>query len=270
MVQKLKFIFSLLFLTLFCFSSVAQEGSTEDNNLTLTNESSNESAKIDYGQYVSYVSEAGERESAIKITRSRIAKSIKNGNFFNSLGLAGEMGELVIPVSFTKKADNSNGLQGDEQDETSVISTGGGDIRCWDLQAQTPHLGEIFSGAPKVPKAKAIGKCEYIHYSGTPPPWVDFELRQVLIQIEVTDNWIPKGETAVYHRKTGLLVEWLANKVRQFPGTQVFGNCPPSGTHDIYVHDFQIEIYAPPGWTYTGSRPFAKAPEIASNQLSCP
>jgi len=264
MLQKLKSIFSLLVLTL-CFSSEAQERWVENGNVTSLSNSSKFSEKIDYGQYLS---EAGKREIAIKITRSRIAERIKNGTLFDDLSNANEVGSLTIPVTFTKDMDFSKDVYSGEQHQTNTVS-GYGNVRCWDLQADTPHIGLQFPNFPSVPKAKASGKCEYIHGGGTPPPWVDFELQQVLIRIPTMAYGL-ETEYVAFHRQQGLSVEWYPN-APDLKGTQVFGRCPSSsGEYNaIFINDFQIEIYAAPGWTYNGPRPFATVSQPRTKALSC-
>lgn len=264
MVQVRKTI-GFFILTFLCYATVAQEYST-------TPESSKDSVAIDYEQYLS---ESAKKEIAIKITQSRIVERINNGTLFDNEGVEGEVGSITIPVSFTREADYSDGLRLGEQ-TTSSNGYSAGNIECWDLQAQTPHRGERLPSLPKVPKAKAEGKCKYVHGVGTPPPWVDFELRQMLLQYRISQDPILGddtlrlvGESVEFHRERGLEVQWFTNGPN-YTGTQVFGRCPLSGHTDLYVHDFQIYVIPAPGWYYHGPRPFMTAPTVRSNLISCP
>ena len=88
MVQRIKFILSLLVLTLSCSASVAQEQSIAD-------ESSKISAQINYQQYLS---ESAKKAIAAKITQARIAESIRSGTLLDNIGAEAEAGAVTLSL----------------------------------------------------------------------------------------------------------------------------------------------------------------------------
>jgi hypothetical protein len=264
MVRKIKSLCALLVLTFFSFASVAQDDLTVD-------ESSKVSTQIDYEQLLS---ESAKKEITAIFARSGFAETINNGTLFDNIGVDGEVLSLSIPVTFTNEADYSKDFKVGEQHATSTPNSGG-NIECWDRKAHTPHRGEEFLGLPKKPKAKAEGKCKYVHVYGTPPPWVQFDLKQKLTQYRISpdpifgqDTVSLAWESVKTHTKQGLEVQWWPN-APNYTGTQVFGRCPWTGETDLYVHSFQINIVPAPGWSYTGPHPFVQS-SASTNLISCP
>jgi hypothetical protein len=288
--KKHIFSFALMLTTLMTVCKVMGQDDLDAINI------SNEAVpQIDYQQYLSkkdkedilatktkaILIEALKKKKRINTSQSTLQKSENNQSFPKIISVGDEESFVSIPVSFSFTQETSDIVDAKDgqlfsQKNIQVVASGG-NITCSDLSALTPHPGEEFKNLPDVPKAKAEGKCQYEHVFGEPPPYIDFELRQIMIQTRVTsefgDEFLEQGPVFVsqysaVHPKRGLSVQWFQNGANR-TGTQVFGRCPPFQRADEFSHNFEIYVTAPVGWSYNGPVPFATAPFIRTNFVRC-
>lgn len=249
------------------------------------NDENSNSVELLPSDMMKYLSEADKADLFNKLARRQVHEMIKNGTFEDNIGVPAEPVEFTIPVTFSGDIESLESLESGPAQRQSLATFSGGNVRCWNLQAQLPHDGIQFANQPKVPKAKASGKCEYIHEVGNLPPWVRFTLKQTLVEYEKRhETWIlpprpprwvfirsslPKEHPRLARASSAWEVTWRADDTRGRPGTQIFGRCPQQTIFEnSNVHAFTILIEAPSGWDYNGPTPFVTVGPVA-NEVIC-
>jgi hypothetical protein len=207
-----------------------------------------------------YLSASDMLDISDELATSDIVRKYRDGTLFDYIDAPSQPISFSFNVAF-KRVETT--LDRSENDSWAVnaASSGAGTIGCTNIQAHNPHAGSG-PGGTTVPKAKASGKCTYVHGTGTPPPSVTWNLTQTLKELDLATGLFT-GQWNAIHPKSGYVVEWFQNPGNPAGqnGTQVFGDCPP--TERLFSHDVRVFVQAPSGWTYTGPNPFSATPSYS-------
>lgn len=185
-------------------------------------------------RWTDYLSDAEKNEIGRKLAIQALQRSEAAGELY----LKKAPSKVSFPVSFTHIGAAST------ESTTASYPVSGGNVTC-DINTQHPHAGSG-PGGTTVVKAKSSGTCTYEHYFGNQPPWIDWDLQQVLIHLT---NAGPFGTPLTYfawHGRTALDVRWSASSAQVFSTSCVNGD---------YHHADNVWVNPPPGWVYSGPQP---------------
>ncbi len=194
-----------------------------------------------------YLSRADREDISRRIALREVLRHKRDGTLSYS---DGETIHISIPARFERDTPEP----GDSYDVGTSATVVTGLIDC-DINVQIPHAGRKVPGGPLFPKAKSRGTCTVTPTGqGALPPFVNYELSQVLIEMLFGPLGSPLGGVwTATHPQTGLNVSWQADVPGQ-RGTQVFGECPSAPRS--FAHSNMMWIYPAPGWRWLGDNPF--------------